>query len=164
MAAEPSNRSADPGSRDASSGQGEGQPRVRKGLGRDLGRGRKMPAIAQLRGRQLGRILMKMGRLTRTQVVEALALGVPVVATDCPTGPAEILGDGRFGTLVPVGDVEAMAGAIRGTLASPASASVLRARSREWTVERIADRYLAELGLSRWHAKPSRALEEAGSS
>jgi glycosyltransferase involved in cell wall biosynthesis len=96
-------------------------------------------------------------------LVEALALGVPVVATDCPTGPSEILDGGRYGRLVPVGDVEAMAEAISGTLASPFSASVLRARSREWTVERIADSYLDALGLSRRHVKSSRALDEAGS-
>ena len=83
-------------------------------------------------------------------LVEALGLGIPVVATDCPTGPVEILDGGRFGMLVPVGDVEAMAGAIADTLASPPSDSVLRARSREWTVERIADCYLEELGLGRF--------------
>jgi glycosyltransferase involved in cell wall biosynthesis len=90
-------------------------------------------------------------------LVEALGLGIPVVATDCPTGPVEILDGGRFGKLVPVGDVEAMAGAIADTLASPPSDSVLRARSREWTVERIADCYLEELGLGRF--APAAALD-----
>ncbi|ARP87427.1 glycosyltransferase [Bordetella genomosp. 9] len=46
-------------------------------------------------------------------LVEALCLGVPVVATDCPSGPAEILEDGKFGELVPVGDAAAVAEAIR---------------------------------------------------
>ncbi|WP_454691090.1 glycosyltransferase [Achromobacter aloeverae] len=46
-------------------------------------------------------------------LVEALCLGVPVIATDCPSGPAEILDDGRFGELVPVGDAAAVARAIR---------------------------------------------------
>jgi len=45
-------------------------------------------------------------------LVEALAMGCPVVSTDCPTGPNEILEGGKWGTLVPVGDYEAMAVAI----------------------------------------------------
>jgi glycosyltransferase involved in cell wall biosynthesis len=45
-------------------------------------------------------------------LVEALAMGCPVVSTDCPTGPAEILEGGRWGSLIPVGDSEAMAAAI----------------------------------------------------
>lgn len=45
-------------------------------------------------------------------LIEALALGTPVVATDCPAGPREILRDGTVGDLVPVGDEGAMAEAI----------------------------------------------------
>jgi glycosyltransferase involved in cell wall biosynthesis len=45
-------------------------------------------------------------------LLEALGLGVPIVATDCPTGPAELLDDGRYGLLVPAGDVQALADAI----------------------------------------------------
>jgi glycosyltransferase involved in cell wall biosynthesis len=46
-------------------------------------------------------------------VIQAMCLGTPVLATDCPSGPSEILGGGRYGTLVPVDDVPAMAGALR---------------------------------------------------
>ena len=53
-----------------------------------------------------------------TVLVEALALGVPVVATDCQSGPAEILRNGELGTLVSVGSVEALADAISRTLSN----------------------------------------------
>lgn len=46
-------------------------------------------------------------------LVEALCLGVPVISTDCPSGPAEILEDGKFGELVPVNDAAAVARTIR---------------------------------------------------
>jgi glycosyltransferase involved in cell wall biosynthesis len=51
-------------------------------------------------------------------LAEALAAGTPVVATNCDYGPAEILEDGRFGTLVPVGDAEALARAMLNALGS----------------------------------------------
>ncbi len=52
-----------------------------------------------------------------TVLVEALFLGVPIVATDCPSGPAEILAGGRWGRLVAPADPEAMAAAIEAGLA-----------------------------------------------
>ncbi len=53
-------------------------------------------------------------------LIEAQGLGVPAVATDCPFGPAEILEPGRTGWLVPRGDSEALARAIRAALDDPA--------------------------------------------
>lgn len=52
-------------------------------------------------------------------LVEALLLGTPVVSTDCPSGPGEILQHGRFGRLVPCNDAPALASALSETLASP---------------------------------------------
>lgn len=52
-------------------------------------------------------------------LIEALSCGVPVVSTDCPVGPRDILADGRRGQLVPVGDVDAMAVALARALDEP---------------------------------------------
>jgi glycosyltransferase involved in cell wall biosynthesis len=49
-------------------------------------------------------------------LIEALFCGLPIVATDCPSGPREILADGRYGQLVPVGDVRLLAEAIEKSL------------------------------------------------
>ena len=49
-------------------------------------------------------------------LVQALACGCPVVSTDCPSGPSEILNGGAYGYLVPVGDVDALAASILKTL------------------------------------------------
>jgi glycosyltransferase involved in cell wall biosynthesis len=45
-------------------------------------------------------------------LIEAMYCGVPLIATDCPSGPREILADGKYGRLVPVGDERGIAKAI----------------------------------------------------
>ena len=72
---------------------------------------------------------------------EAMACGCPVVSTDCPSGPAEILDNGRWGRLVPVGDHAAMAEAILATLAEPPGSTQLRQRAAAFTVDAALDRY-----------------------
>jgi glycosyltransferase involved in cell wall biosynthesis len=75
-------------------------------------------------------------------LIEALACGTPVVSTDCPSGPREILDHGRFGPLVPVGDDAAMAAAIQTALDDPVPAERLRSRAEMFTVERAVNHYL----------------------
>ena len=75
-------------------------------------------------------------------LIEALACGCPVVSTDCPSGPREILDHGRFGSLVPTGDDEALAEAIESVLDDPPPPGRLRARAELFTVDRAIDHYL----------------------
>lgn len=79
-----------------------------------------------------------------TVLIEAMCCGVPVVATDCPSGPYEILDGGRHGELVPVGDEEHMAAAIArglaGAIPPPAPESW-----RPYEIDAVADRYVALL-------------------
>lgn len=78
-------------------------------------------------------------------LIEALACGCPVVSTNCPSGPQEILGNGTFGPLVPVGDDRALADAILQTLEHPPSAERLRARAAEFDIQKITAQYLQTL-------------------
>ncbi len=78
-------------------------------------------------------------------LLEALAAGTPVVSTDCPSGPREILADGAFGALVPVGDDRALAEAIERTLDDPPDPERLRARAASFDYDPAIDRYQAVL-------------------
>ena len=82
-------------------------------------------------------------------LIEALALGTPVVATDCPSGPRELLDAGRLGELVPVGDATALATALARTLDAPPARDALIAAAQPYRVERSASAYLAALGFER---------------
>ena len=74
-------------------------------------------------------------------LIEAMACGCPVVSTDCPHGPREILEDGKHGPLVPVGDAEALAAAMARTLDAPPRPEALRKRASFFNVEHGIDRY-----------------------
>jgi glycosyltransferase involved in cell wall biosynthesis len=76
-------------------------------------------------------------------LIEALACGCPVVSTDCPSGPSEILDGGRFGTLVPVGRAAEMADAILATLADPPPRARLIERARDFSLEHAVRRFEA---------------------
>ena len=81
-------------------------------------------------------------------LVEALACGAQVVSTDCPSGPAEILENGRYGRLVPVGDPESLARAIEDALDHPFPPEQLRARAQAFSVDVALDQYLRVMGLA----------------
>ncbi len=80
-------------------------------------------------------------------LVEAMALGTAVVATDCPSGPRELLDHGRLGRLVPVGDDLALARAMREALAEPPPVEAMRQAAQGYTTEASADAYLSAMGL-----------------
>jgi glycosyltransferase involved in cell wall biosynthesis len=91
-------------------------------------------------------------------LVEALALGIPAVATSCESGPEEILQGGRYGPLVPVGNVDAMAEAMQATMDNPLSKDILQSAVKHYTAGACADGYLEVLNLHR-----SQALADTGS-
>ncbi|MGB5963090.1 MAG: glycosyltransferase [Coleofasciculaceae cyanobacterium] len=80
-------------------------------------------------------------------IAEALALGTPVVSTNCLSGPAEILDNGKYGQLVPVGDTKEMAEAILRVL-SGNSKSVDADWLEQFTLQTVALKYLNVLGVS----------------
>lgn len=79
-------------------------------------------------------------------VIEAMAVGTPVIATDCPSGPAEALGHGRYGTLVPVGDPQKLAAAMASALDDRPPA-VPQSWLDQFTTRYSADRYLELLAM-----------------
>jgi glycosyltransferase involved in cell wall biosynthesis len=81
-------------------------------------------------------------------LVEAMMCGCTPVATDCPTGPREVLAGGRFGYLVPVGDPAALASGIERALAHPIPAERLAEAVRPFEEGRVLQRHFETLGLA----------------
>ncbi|MCF7990189.1 MAG: glycosyltransferase [Thiohalocapsa sp.] len=87
-------------------------------------------------------------------LAEALACGTPVVSTDCPSGPAEILDGSRHQRLVPVGDSDALAAAMADALSVRPDREALRRGAERFSTEASARAYLAALGLSEAVPRP----------
>lgn len=79
-------------------------------------------------------------------LVEAMACGLPIVATDCPSGPAEILENGKYGFLVPMRDAAGIANAVAELMTKPEVYAEYKRRALEgaerFDVETISARYL----------------------
>ncbi len=81
-------------------------------------------------------------------IAEALAVGTPVVSTNCPSGPAEILQHGKYGRLVPPHNPSNLAQAILTTLQEPSYPWLLQKRARDFDPDLIADHYLDAMDVS----------------
>jgi len=74
-------------------------------------------------------------------LIEAMATGCPVVSTDCPSGPNEILEGGKYGPLVRVKDDTALSHAIEDVLTNPMDESVLASRADDFSIDTIIKKY-----------------------
>ena len=75
-------------------------------------------------------------------LIEALGAGTAVVATDCPSGPDEILEGGVYGSLVPVGDYKALSSAMQKQLSCESDAPILMNRAEQFTAEQATQKFL----------------------
>lgn len=129
-------------------GEGKARPELEKQI-QDLGLG----DAAQLAGRVASTapwmaradlfVLSSRREGLPAVLIEALAIGMNVVATRCPSGPEEILEDGRWGHLVPVGDPAALATAMADALQHPpADRAALKARAASFSLDHALAQYL----------------------
>lgn len=80
-------------------------------------------------------------------LIEALALGLPIVATDCPGGIREVLENGKYGIITPKSDTKSLADAIERSLDARRDEIFLKNRARDFSAEKISDQYLKLLGV-----------------
>ena len=80
-------------------------------------------------------------------LIEALALGTPVISTDCPSGHRDVLRNGSIGFLIPIDDHSGMAQAIFKTLNDPVPQKTLQEAARPYEIERSTQAYLEAMGF-----------------
>jgi glycosyltransferase involved in cell wall biosynthesis len=127
-------------------GEGEERPMLERlvadlGLGNDV----RMPGFREnpfpFMARAAMLVLASAWEGLPNVLLQACVLGCPIVSTDCPGGPREILQDGRLGRLVPVGDPNALADAVAHTLKTTADRAALRERGEAFDTTVIAQQY-----------------------
>lgn len=74
-------------------------------------------------------------------IVESMACGTPVVSTNCPSGPSEILDNGTYGILTPVGDASLLGEGIIKMLNNPVEKRILENRARNFSIDKISKAY-----------------------
>jgi len=74
-------------------------------------------------------------------LIQAMAVGTTVISTNCPSGPAEVLENGKYGSLVKVGNAEAMAEAIKLALNNPANPEVSNEAVKKFSATKICEEY-----------------------
>lgn len=75
-------------------------------------------------------------------IIEAMGTGISVVTTDCPSGPAEILNNSKYGKLVPMNNKKEMANAIIEMIKNPLDPELVKTRAKNFSVSTIVDQYL----------------------
>jgi len=143
---------------------GDGPERAMlEGLAKDLGLGRRVtfrgyvPEPAALLPSFAVLLLSSNYEGVPAVILEGLAAGLPIVATDCSRSMATLLGDGAMGALVPVGDEQAFADAIAGVQPSSQDLQQSLRQAQRFTIEDASEAYLDALS----HLRPARAVEPA---
>ena len=80
-------------------------------------------------------------------LVEALAVGLGIIATDCSSSIAEMLGNGKFGKIIPVGNVAALSSAIRDASPITNDTNARRAMADNFTLEKASSLYLLQFQI-----------------
>jgi len=83
-----------------------------------------------------------------TVLIEAMACGCQIISTDCPHGPNEILAQGKYGWLVPLQDLTALANAMQQALEFPKNTDELKHRAQQFRIEQAVSEYLDLIGLN----------------
>jgi glycosyltransferase involved in cell wall biosynthesis len=99
-------------------------------------------------------VLSSMSEGLGNVIIEALAVGTPVVSTDCPHGPREILMNGAYGLLSPVGDSTSLCEAMTASLLATHDRASLIHRAQDFSVRAAVDAYLQLLVDDRLGVKP----------
>jgi glycosyltransferase involved in cell wall biosynthesis len=75
-------------------------------------------------------------------LIEALSFGISIISTDTPYGPKEILQNGKYGDIVPIGDINKIAELIIYRIENPFSKNAVLSRAREYSIEKTAMSYI----------------------